>query len=56
MFVAKVKDNSGQLREMYGSLQECVQFVEEEREKDDTVSIQIKSLQKEDPDDERSQG
>lgn len=56
MFVAKVKDNSGQLREMYGSLQECVRFVEGKREKDDTVSIQIKSLQKEDPDDERSQG
>ena len=47
MFVAKVKDNSGQLREMYGSLQECVQFVEEEREKDGTASIQIKSLQEE---------
>ncbi len=50
MFVAKVKDNSGQLREMYGSLQECVQFVEEERAKDETVSIWIKSLQKEEED------
>ena len=47
MFAAKVKGSSGQLREMYGSLEECVQFVEEERKKDENVSIQIKLLQQE---------
>lgn len=52
MFVAKVRDSSGQLQEMYGSLQECVQFVQEEREKDETASIQIKSLQEEAENDE----